>query len=170
MSGLISTGFYPFWFWNDYITEQEVKRQIAEMASQGIKGFFIHTRQGCQRPYLSESFFQVVDAAVEAAEEHGMIVCLYDEYPYPSGIAGGEVVLGNPKFHATRLAHQSQVVDGGYIRMTLPAGKVLSVKAFPMDGDRVDYAGAIDLRNHVGVVLTEDSYVETGLTAYNRKR
>lgn len=170
MSGLISTGFYPFWFWNDNITEDEVKRQVAAMADQGIKGFFIHTRQGCQRPYLSESFFQMVDAAVEAAEEHGMTVCLYDEYPYPSGIAGGEVTLGNPRFHATRLAHQSQMVEGGHVRMALPAGKVLSVKAFPVDGDRIDYAGGIDLRDHVGVVLIEDSYVETGLTAYNRKR
>jgi len=170
VSGTISTGFYPFWFWNDSITEQEVRWQIAEMACQGVKGFFIHARQGLQRPYLSDSFFKMVDAAIEAAEEHGLTVCLYDEYPYPSGIAGGEVTLGNPKYAATRLVHRSQEVDGGPIRMTLPAGKVLSVKAFPVENGRVEFDQGIDLRDHVGMVLTEDSYVETGLTAYNRKR
>lgn len=170
MSETISTGFYPFWFWNDRITEQEVRWQIAEMARQGIKGFFIHSRQGLKQPYLSDSFFQMVDVAIEAAEEHGMVVCLYDEYPYPSGVAGGEVVLGNPKYVGTRLVHYSQEVDGGPVRLVLPAGKVLSVKAFPVQDGRVDFSDGIDLRDHVGIVLTEDSYVETGLTAYNRKR
>lgn len=170
MRGAISTGFYPFWFWNDRITEQEVRWQIAEMACQGVKGFFIHSRQGLQRPYLSDSFFQMVDVAIEAAEEHGLTVCLYDEYPYPSGIAGGEVTLGNPKYAATRLVHRAEEVDGGPVRMALPAGKVLSVKAFPVKDGRVDFDQGIDLRDHVGMILTEDSYVETGLTAYNRKR
>lgn len=170
MIGVISTGFYPFWFWNGDITESEVRRQIAEMAQQGIKGFFIHSRQGLQRPYLSESFLRMVDVAVDAAEEHGLSVCLYDEYPYPSGVAGGEVTLGNPRYHATRLAHQSQDVDGGHVRMILPAGKVLSIKAFPIRDDRVIYGEGIDLRDQIGIILTEDSYVETGLTSYNRKR
>lgn len=90
------TGFYPFWFWNDKVTKQEIKRQIKEMADQGIKGFYIHSRQGLQQPYLSEAFFEAIDVAIESAEEHGLVVCFYDEYPYPSGIAGGEVVLGSP--------------------------------------------------------------------------
>jgi hypothetical protein len=170
LGGVISTGFYPFWFWNGDITESEVRRQIAEMAQQGVKGFFIHSRQGLQRPYLSESFFRMVDAAIDAAEEHGMSVCLYDEYPYPSGVAGGAVTLGNPRYHATRLAHVSQEVDGGPVRIALPAGKVLSVKAFPIRDGRLIYDEGIDLRSQVGIVLTEDSYVETGLTTYNRKR
>jgi hypothetical protein len=39
-------GFYPFWFWNDALTADEIRWQVAQMAAQGVKGFFIHPRQG----------------------------------------------------------------------------------------------------------------------------
>src|SRR5688500_5477474 len=99
----LSFGFYPFWFWNGFLSEDEIRWQIGEMAAKGIRGFFIHPRQGLKQPYLSEEFFRMVEVAVEAAEQHGLRAHLYDEYPYPSGVAGGEVVLGNPQFYATSL-------------------------------------------------------------------
>ena len=74
-------GFAPFWFWNDTLTTDEIRWQVKEMAAKGIRGFFIHSRQGLQQPYLSEVFFEMVDAAINAAEEHGLYVHLYDEYP-----------------------------------------------------------------------------------------
>ncbi|NMB11010.1 MAG: hypothetical protein GX977_01855, partial [Firmicutes bacterium] len=43
-------GFYPFWFWNDYLQEDELRWQVKEMHDQGIKGFFIHSRQGLRQP------------------------------------------------------------------------------------------------------------------------
>ncbi len=84
-------GFYPFWFWNSDLDEREIRRQIDEMAAQGVKGFFIHSRQGLSTPYLSDSFFRLVEAAIEAAKDRGLLVNLYDEYPYPSGVAGGDI-------------------------------------------------------------------------------
>ena len=97
------SGFHPFWFWNARLSAGEIRRQVAEMAAQGIRGFFIHPRQGLDCPYLSEEFFDRVGDAVAAAEKHGLRVHLYDEYPYPSGAAGGEVTLGSPSFFATEL-------------------------------------------------------------------
>jgi hypothetical protein len=79
----IPLGFYPFWFWNDDLSADEIHWQVKEMAAQGVRGFFIHSRQGLEQPYLSESFFQMVNAAIEAADEHDLFVHLYDEYPYP---------------------------------------------------------------------------------------
>ena len=67
-------GFYPFWFWNDRLSANEIRWQVAQMAAQGLRGFFIHPRQGLQQPYLSEAFFDLVDVALEAAEEHGLLV------------------------------------------------------------------------------------------------
>ena len=87
-------GFYPFWFWNDEITEEEILWQLKEMSLQGVKGFFIHPRQGLKQPYLSESYFRMVDVAIKEAEKLGLEVNLYDEFPYPSGAAGGECILG----------------------------------------------------------------------------
>ena len=170
MTPQIPPGIYPFWFWNGRLTADEIHWQVRQMAEQGIRGFLIHSRQGLQQPYLSASFFEMVDAAIEAAEAHGLLVHLYDEYPYPSGVAGGEVVLGQPQFHATRLVQRSFNVDGGNTRLELPQGKVLSAVAYPVTDDTVDWTGGIDLKGRIGIGLLADSYNETGLTMYNRKR
>lgn len=140
------------------------------MANQGIKGFYIHSRQGLQQPYLSEAFFSQVDVAIEAAKEHGLTVCLYDEYPYPSGVAGGDVIVGNPQFYATSLKQIQFTAAGGLLRRVLPEGKILAAKAYPIKNAQVDFNHEIDLKAYIGMLLTEDSYIETGLTAYNRKR
>jgi GNAT superfamily N-acetyltransferase len=183
---ILATGFYPFWFWNDRLTAEEIRWQVAEMARQGVAGFFIHSRQGLGQPYLSEAFFAMVDVAVAAAEEHGLIVHLYDEYPYPSGVAGGRVTLGQPEYHATELIQRVYDVPGGPIRLELPAGKILSLMAYPLidpnvpgtsdkclardGGSCPDWSHGIDLADHVGPLLVVDSYRETGLTRYNQKR
>jgi hypothetical protein len=165
-----SVGFYPFWFWNDTLSADEIRWQVQEMADKGLRGFFIHPRQGLGQPYLSESFLQMVDAAIESAESRGMSVHFYDEYPYPSGIAGGEVVLGVPEFYATRLVHKTYDLNMGAVRIPLPKGKVLSCMAYPLLDASVDWQHGVDLRRHVGMTLTKSSYLETGLTSYNRKR
>ena len=121
----LAVGMHPFWFWNDDIQASEIRWQIEQMAQQGVRGFFICARQGLQQPYLSESFFQLVDVAIQAAARHKMTVHLYDEYPYPSGAAGGEVILGNPQFRATTLVQQQFDLSGGTIRQELPRGTVL---------------------------------------------
>lgn len=166
----LAPGFYPFWFWNDRITADEVRWQIGQMAAQGIKGFYIHPRQGLELPYLSEAFMEMVEVALEEAESHGLTVHLYDEYPYPSGVAGGGVILGQPQYLATRLVQRSWDLPPGPVRLTLPPGKVLSCVAYPLRDGRVDWDQGLDLLDATGVVLMEESYVETGLTAYNRKR
>ena len=40
----------------------------------------------------------------------------------------------------------------------------------PAGEGQVDWERGVDLLTKVGVILSEESYVETGLTAYNRKR
>ena len=163
-------GMYPFWFWNGDLTEDEVRWQVAEMAAKGMKGFYIHPRQGLKRPYLSESFFRMVEVAIEAAAEHDLTVELYDEYPYPSGVAGGEVMLGRPEHLGTRLVQEVFDAPGGPLRRDLSPGEVLCCRAYPLRDDGVDWSREIDLRSCVGPVLREDSYHEGGLTPYNRKR
>ncbi len=140
------------------------------MAAKGIRGFFIHSRQGLKVPYLSDAFLRMVDVAIEEAERHELAVHLYDEYPYPSGPAGGATLLGNPHFWATYLERRTYDLPGGEMRLELPRGKVLACTACPLDGDRADWSRARDLRSAVGPVLTADSYVLMGLTRYNRKR
>ena len=93
----------PFWFWNDMLDENEIKRQIGEMNEKGVNGFVIHPRIGIPReiPYMSETYLGYVKCAVEEADRLGMKVLLYDEGMYPSGSAHGMVVEKHPEF-ATR--------------------------------------------------------------------
>jgi hypothetical protein len=163
-------GVYPFWFWNAPLDEAEVRAQVAAMAEQGVQGFFVHPRQGLDVPYLGDRFLGLVRAAVQAAAEHGLIANLYDEYPYPSGVAGGEVLLGRPDLWATRLVHRRWDVPGGPVRLELPAGEVLAAVAWPLEGGRVRWDAPHDLRDGVGVVLADESLVAQGLTAYHRLR
>lgn len=99
----------PFWFWNDELTEEELRRQIHDFHDKGVAGFVIHPRKGLPKtiPYLGERFMHFVRFAVEEAAKLGMRVILYDEAMYPSGSAHGMVVKENPAF-ASRCLRMEQ--------------------------------------------------------------
>ncbi len=103
----------PFWFWNDYLTEEEILRQMKEMKDKGVEGFVIHPRKGLPKKieYLSEEYFHFVRYAVSKAKEMDMKVVLYDEAMYPSGSCHGAVVRSNPDFASKGLMKCSKEED-----------------------------------------------------------
>ena len=92
----------PFWFWNDDLDADEIRRQIADFEEHGVYGFIIHPRVGLPRSlgWMSEGLLRFYDVAVEEAARRGMQVILYDEGMYPSGSSAGQVVEENPTFQA----------------------------------------------------------------------
>lgn len=170
----------PFWFWNGEMTKEEISRQIEEMADKGLGGVFICARQGMTLPYLSKSWFEMVEYACEEAKKHGLEVWLYDEYPYPSGMSGGEVLLEHPEAEHKVLKHKTIYADGGQtVREELGWSRILHAKAYRVtggthDGDcgKTDWEGCdtVDLRDWIGNLQTEKIYQKTGLTKYNNKR
>lgn len=92
----------PFWAWNEKINEKESKFQIQEMCDKGMGGFFIHSREGLETPYLSEEWMAQVGTAVQEAKEKGLEVWIYDEDKWPSGCAGGLVSHVNPKEYSAK--------------------------------------------------------------------
>ncbi|MBQ9305737.1 hypothetical protein [Butyrivibrio sp.] len=90
----------PFWFWNDYLSEDEITRQMEEMKDKGVDAFVIHPRKGLPKEieYLSDKYFYYVKYAVSKAKEMNMKVVLYDEAMYPSGSCRGMVVKKNKAF------------------------------------------------------------------------
>lgn len=163
----------PFWFWNGEMDDQEIARQIREMADKGLGGFFICARQGLEVPYLSESWFDKVRYAADLAAEHGLEVWLYDEYPYPSGIAGGEVLLAHPDAKHKLLSHRSLRVSGGnQADVQLPWGRILYAKAAPVRAEmgEPNWHAAVDVASFIGNLQPEQVFQKTGLTAYNNKR
>lgn len=162
----------PFWFWNGQMTKEEIRRQIQEMAKKGLGGMFICARQGMTVPYLSDEWFELVDFACREAKVAGLEAWLYDEYPYPSGMSGGEVLLEHPEAEHKVLKHECFDAQGGeMIEKMLDWSKVLCAKAFPVREDKtVDWENGLDLSTKIGVLQTEKIYQQTGLTRYNNKR
>jgi len=93
----------PFWFLNDELTEEELKRQIDDFEAHGVYGFIPHARMGLPASigFMSEAWLHFTKVCVEHAARKGMFVVLYDEGMYPSGSCAGQVVAANPR-HAAR--------------------------------------------------------------------
>jgi hypothetical protein len=166
-------GIHPFWFWNGVMEDEEIVNQIKEMAAARVGGFFICPRQGLMVPYLSDAWFAKVRLATETAKQLGLEVWLYDEYPYPSGMAGGEVTLEHPEAKLYKLQHRTKEVLGGErCDLTLPWARLLYARAVPVDttSGRRDWSRAIDVSRYIGNHQSEPVFQKAGLTAYNRKR
>ncbi len=96
----------PFWFWNDDLKEEEIKRQIADFEAHGVYGFIIHPRVGLPRDigWMSDRMLYFMKIAIEEARRRRMLVVLYDEGVYPSGSSSGQVVAENPAYQCRCLA------------------------------------------------------------------
>ena len=90
----------PFWFWNDDLDADEIRRQIADFEEHGVYGFIIHPRVGLPRSlgWMSEALLEFYDVALDEAAQRGMQVFLYDEGMYPSGSSAGQVVVENSAY------------------------------------------------------------------------
>lgn len=162
----------PFWFWNGKLEYEEIDHQLAEMKGKGLGGAFICPRQGQQVAYLSAEWLDRVGYACRRAEEYDLELWLYDEYPYPSGMAGGEVLLLNPGAAHTQLVWKGGKVRGGEkISRDLGWGKVLYAAAVQVDENgRLLRDNSMDLRQNVGILHQQEIYQRTGMTAYSDKR
>lgn len=150
----IEYGSIPFWSWNDRLDPAELRRQIGVMQQLGMHGFFMHARSGLETEYLSDEWYDCINACVDEAEKRGMEAWSYDENGWPSGFAGGKL-LEDPANHASVLKHE---VSGSW-----PEGDdVLGV--YRLDGDRLSRLTAPAAEGgpyHVVRQAYDGSYVDT---------
>ncbi len=149
---------FPFWFWNDELSEDEIKRQILEFKQKGVNGFVIHPRMGLPKtiPYLSDRYFHFVRFAVKLAAENNMQVILYDEAMYPSGSCHGKVVAENATFASQGLAmvaHNPQATSSiiascdGYDFVLVPTGGTIRGVHYGEDDGEPEAPPSADLLN-----------------------
>ena len=71
----------PFWFLNDELSEDAIKRQLEDFKKKGVDGVVLHPRIGLPKsiPYLSNKFMRYIKFAVEVAKSLEMQIILYDE-------------------------------------------------------------------------------------------
>ncbi len=82
---------FPFWAWDDRLDASELVQQISHMARQNVGGFFMHSRDGLETPYMGEEWQRYIRLCIDEAKKQGMYAWLYDEDRWPSGTAGGRV-------------------------------------------------------------------------------
>ena len=109
----------PFWSWNDKLEPNELRRQVRSMKEAGLGGFFMHARGGLETEYLSDDWFECIEACVDEGKKTGMQAWAYDEEGWPSGFAGGKVTDLGDRYHVRNLEH------GEYRDGENPPGDVL---------------------------------------------
>lgn len=122
------------WFWNDDLDDAEIRRQIGALHAVGIASFFVHPMFGFGPAYLSEEHFHSLGVAADEARRRGLEMHIYDEYNWPSGTTGGEVIRDHPEFRAQVLVAYRRDAE------TVPQGAVPRVGE-PLAAVRVDAAG-----------------------------
>jgi hypothetical protein len=142
----------PLWFWNKPGTTpgdiQEIMTQSRERS--GYYGFGILPAVE-QEMYLTEAYFTNYGVALETASKLGMKMCLYDEYWFPSGSAGGQFAKRFPNLVMKRLdmlaidtkgpSNQAtpmpQGISMGVAAMNLQTFERIDISAFVSDGKLV---------------------------------
>jgi len=166
----------PFWFFNGDMDKDEIRRQILMFKEQGLGGFFICARQGLKVPYLGEEWHKTCAYAVQTAKECGLEVWLYDEYPYPSGMSGGEVTIRHPEAKQKELMMRViNLNEGEELNESLGESRLVSALAWQLTGgeDKICWDKPLNIEGFSGLLQNQQIYQRTeGNVAYrhNLKR
>ncbi len=162
----------PWWFWNGAMEPQMMLRQIAEMDEAGCGGFYVTPRQGMGVPYLSAQYWERFRLAADEADARGMLVGIMDDFPYPSGMAGGAATWADPGLIRTELRVDEFEGDGPEdVRRLLGTGEVIRAWAWPVRDGETDWAAGRELRGQIGVAHTRSGLTwGKSLTEYSYAR
>lgn len=150
--------FAPFWFLNHELTDDELRWQIREMNSNGVKGFILHARHGLITEYLSDDWFDRIETCIKEADKLGMKAYLYDENNWPSGPVEGRLLEIYPEYRTSVCS-----LTG---RFTVSAGKKIKQKLDTRDG--LIAVVAVPIEKDVLIELPQsavllDDFVEDGV-------
>jgi len=81
---------------NSSLTDEEIVPFLDGLKDAGYQGICLHPRDGLLVPYASRLYWKKIDHIFSLARERGFEIWHYDEYPYPSGIAGGMLTADDP--------------------------------------------------------------------------
>lgn len=155
----IEPKYYPayVWEWNDEVTKEGIRERIDDMASLGIRAFYIIGAPSDFRPgsrttdlspaYLSEAYLSLLKYAADYAKSKNMYTWLYNEAGWPSGMAGGKVTEADPS--CARLETQIRRVSipagtpyvpaADVLAAFLGAGRVRPGACFPTETELTEY-------------------------------
>lgn len=102
---------------NDLVNEDKLAQKLKSLSLCGYGGIYFHARSGFIGSYLSDEWFSIVGKAIAYCEKYRLEFWVYDEFGWPSGIAGGSVLKNNLSLGQKRIAknHNPRVRTGRVI-------------------------------------------------------
>jgi hypothetical protein len=138
----------PLWYWNDDLQEAELVRQLREMKRQHVLEPMVFPMAGLTTPYLSDAYFRLFRFALDEAKKLGMKLWVFDEYCWPSGLAGGIINEQYPEYlmPACRFyRYPVAATDSRDVQHYLPRGRVIAAQAVNRgDGRALDVFDCVD--------------------------
>ncbi len=134
--------------WTQGQPAETIRTVIREVAEGGNTGFVWESRP--HPDYLGPRWWADLRVAVDEARRRKLDVWIFDEWMYPSGLAGGKVIAQDATFtrhvlieHAVEVTGPAPEKEWSLPGDLLPQEKVISVSAFPVEPQGDD--GTIDL-------------------------
>ena len=130
----------PLWFWNEVPTREETIAQMKRAVESGYAGLAIlpafRPTEGnsAAMKFMSPEFLEQYKVAADTAQELGLKLCLYDEFWFPSGSAGGLMRERFPEHLCKRLDMASYDADAEIdgVMLDIPEGTLMGCVAMNM--------------------------------------
>ncbi len=120
----------PLWFWNGQLDADKTKTMVAACKTAGYCGMGILPCKGMGFEFMSPEFLKQYKVAIDEAAKLGMKMCLYDEFWFPSGSAGGLLASRHPEALGKRLDMLATDVTGPKeFTQAVPAGTLMGAVA-----------------------------------------
>ena len=132
--------------WTQGQPAETIRKAVQEVAYGGNTGFVWESRP--HPDYLGRRWWSDLDVAIGEAEKHGLEVWIFDEWMYPSGVAGGRVVERDKRFALHTVEERSLTITGPGEEKTWQMPGALEAE------DRVASVMAFRARQHAGTPLS----------------
>jgi len=120
----------PLWFWNGPLDRDATTTIMEKSVASGYYGFGILPTKDMGVAFMSPEFLRHYKHAVDTASRLGLKMCLYDEFWFPSGSAGGLLKEHYPDALGKRLDKvETEVVGPTTVTLDVPAGDLMAAVA-----------------------------------------
>lgn len=136
----------PLWFWNGPLDTATTTAIMERSAESGYHGFGILPTGEMGVEFMSAEYLRQYRHAVDEAARLGMKMCLYDEFWFPSGSAGGLLKERFPEALGKRLDKvEIEVAGPAPVTLDVPAGELMAAVAMERTTrQRVDLGAHVD--------------------------
>ncbi|MBI3946786.1 MAG: hypothetical protein HY321_12760 [Armatimonadetes bacterium] len=149
-------GSIPWWLWTGDLTLDELDWQMREMRAKGVRQFFIFAYGPQPHGYLTEAWFDRVGFVLDRAKALGMRAWIYDEWDWPSAIAGGKVTERKEYRQRVLLGFEERVEGPKGVALDLTLGRLCDsraerILAAPLRDGKPDLSRSVDLTGKVRI-------------------